>query len=343
MVNEKSLTKSLGSRAASAAPVAGWRWWRIVAIVGLGGLWLALSCGSLRCADFLSLPPEIRDMRAERVLAAFCVGGLLSLAGGLLQLLLRNPLADPYVLGVSSGASAGALIFTILLPGALGIYSLQFGALMGAVTAIGLLFLLAGRSVWRDPITIQAASSGIRLILTGVMISSAFGALVSLIFSLSPDTQLRGTLFWLMGDLEGADFIALSILILFVSTTWALRNATRLNILSMGEVGAHLLGVPVRRLQISTLFVASIATASAVTVAGAIGFIGLVVPHSLRLLMGNDQQRLLPVSVFVGGVVLALADLLARTLVAPMQLPVGVITALVGAPVFMVLLTRCRA
>ena len=325
----------------SGSRVTGWRWWSIGAIAGLGALWLALSCGSLSCSDFFSLSPEMRVMRGERVLAAFCVGGLLSLAGGLLQLLLRNPLADPYVLGVSSGAAAGALIFTILLPGALGIYSLQFGASTGAVTAIGLLFLFAGR-VLRGPVTIDPASSGIRLILTGVMISSVFSALVSLMFSLSPDAQLRGTLFWLMGDMEGADFIGLSILTLFVSTTWALSNAARLNILSMGEVSAHLLGLPVRRLQVGMLLVASIATASAVTVAGAIGFIGLVVPHSLRLVMGNDQRRLLPASIFVGGVVLATADLLARTLIAPMQLPVGVITALVGAPLFLLLLARSR-
>lgn len=323
--------------------VRSWRWWGIGVAVGLGALWLTLSCGSLSCTDFFSLSPEIRWMRGERVLAAFCVGGLLSLAGGLLQLLLRNPLADPYVLGVSSGAAAGALIFTVLLPGALGIYSLQFGALTGAVIAIGLLFIFAGRILWRGPITIQPASSGVRLILTGVMISSAFSALVSLMFSVSPDAQLRGTLFWLMGDLEGADFIGLSSVALFLSTAWALSNAAQLNILSMGEVGAHLLGLPVRRLQVGTLLVASIATASAVTVAGAIGFIGLVVPHSLRLLIGNDQRLLLPASVFVGGVVLAIADLLARTLIAPTQLPVGVITALVGAPVFLALLARVRS
>lgn len=336
------LTKSPASKVVSGAHVTGWRWWSIGVIAGLAALWLALSCGSLSCAGFFALSPEIRGIRGERVLAAFCVGGLLSLSGGLLQLLLRNPLADPYVLGVSSGAAAGALIFTIFLPGALGIYSLQWGALTGALTAIGLLFLLAGHILWGGPIKIEPASSGIRLILTGVMISSAFSALVSLMFSLSPDAQLRGTLFWLMGDLEGADFILWSLLALFVCTTWALINAVQLNILSMGEVGAHLLGLPVRRLQVGTLLVASVATASAVTVAGAIGFIGLVIPHSLRLLIGNDQRRLLPASVFVGGVALAIADLLARTLVAPMQLPVGVITALVGAPVFLILLTRSR-
>ena len=322
--------------------VKGWRCWSIGVIAGLGALWLALSCGSLSCSDFFALPPEIRGMRGERVLSAFCVGGLLSLAGGLLQLLLRNPLADPYVLGVSSGAAAGTLIFTILLPGALGIYSLQLGALTGAMTAIGLLFLFAGRVLWVGPVAIEPASSGIRLILTGVMISSAFSALVSLMFSISPDAQLRGTLFWLMGDLEGADFIGLSVLALVACTIWALRNAAMLNILSMGEIGARLLGLPVRRLQIGILLVASFATASAVTVAGSIGFIGLVVPHSLRLLIGNDQRRLLPASVFVGGVVLAIADLLARALIAPMQLPVGVITALVGAPVFLMLLARSR-
>lgn len=311
-------------------------------LAGPGSLWLALSCGSAGCADVLSLSPEIRGMRLERVLSAFCVGGLLSLAGGLLQLLLRNPLADPYVLGVSSGAAAGALVFGIVAPAAVGAYSLQAGALMGALAAIALLLVLAGRALWGKPMANTAVSSGIRLILTGVMIASGFGALVSLLFSLSPDVQLRGTLFWLMGDLEGAEFIGLSGLTLLMALIWTQKNAALLNVLAMGEISARLLGLPVRWLQLSLLLVASVTTACAVTVAGPVGFIGLVVPHSLRLLIGNDQRQLLPAAVFAGGIVLVLADLLARTVVAPMQLPVGVIMALVGAPVFLVLLARSQ-
>jgi len=184
--------------------------------------------------------------------------------------------------------------------------------------------------------------TGVRLILTGVMISAGCGALISLLLSLSDDTGLRGAMFWLMGDLDTTELIWPVWLVLLLSLAWSCRHASVLNVLSHGDLTAHLLGLPVKRLRITALLVASTTAAAAVSVAGAIGFVGLVVPHALRLLMGNDQRRLLPASVLAGGAALCLADLAARSVIAPVQLPVGVITAMVGVPLFLVLLSRSR-
>lgn len=306
---------------------------------------LVLLLGSLCGGAGCYVPSEegwlIFQLRAPRVASAFAVGGLLSLAGALMQLLLRNPLADPYVLGVSGGAAAGALSFSLLLPAAAAIYSLQSGALLGALLATALLLVLARRSLFNE-IVLDSGASSIRLILTGVMISAGFGALITLLLSLSPDAQIRGTLFWLMGELDSSDFVVSAWIVLLLACTWSFTKAKELNVLSHGEATAHLLGLSVRRLQVSLLLVASVSTAAAVTVAGTIGFIGLVVPHALRLVIGNDQRVLLPASVLTGGIALTLADLLARTIAAPTQLPVGVITALIGVPVFLVLLARSR-
>jgi iron complex transport system permease protein len=313
----------------------------ILVVVCLLVLLLGSLCGGAGCY----LPSDERvlvwQLRAPRALSAFAVGGLLSLAGALMQLLLRNPLADPYVLGVSGGAAAGALSFSLLFPVSAALYSLQLGALFGALLATALLFVLARRSFVTE-IVLDSGTGGIRLILTGVMISAGFGALITLLLALSPDAQLRGTLFWLMGELESSDFGGSAWLVLLVASVWSFSRASALNVLSHGEVTAHLLGLRVRRLQASVLLIASVATAAAVAVAGTIGFIGLVVPHALRLVIGNDQRILLPTSVLTGGIALTLADLLARSIAAPVQLPVGVITALIGVPVFLVLLTRSR-
>jgi iron complex transport system permease protein len=310
-------------------------------MIAIAIMTVATACGSMGCVVTADFNDILLQLRLPRVLAAFAVGGLLALAGALLQLLLRNPLADPYVLGLSGGAAAGAMLFTVLMPVAWAAYSLQLGALCGAGLATLLLFILA-RGVLLRQVSLASTSSGIKLILIGVMISSACGAVITLMLSLLPDQQLRSMVFWLMGDLESVEWIWPAWLILLFSLVWPWRHATALNILAHGEVTAQLLGLPVRRLRIMILLVASVATAAAVTVAGAIGFIGLVVPHALRLVMGNNQHHLLPASVLVGGIALTLADLFARTIVAPLQLPVGVITALIGVPVFLVLLVRSR-
>jgi iron complex transport system permease protein len=315
--------------------------WALLIMLSALSVALAVSCGSIGCGSMGLWSDPIFQLRWPRALSAFAVGGLLSLAGALMQLLLRNPLADPYVLGVSGGAAAGALSFSLLFPVSAALYSLQLGALFGALLATALLFVLARRSFVTE-IVLDSGTGGIRLILTGVMISAGFGALITLLLALSPDAQLRGTLFWLMGELESSDFGGSAWLVLLVASVWSFSSANALNVLSHGEVTAHLLGLRVRRLQASVLLIASVATAAAVAVAGTIGFIGLVVPHALRLVIGNDQRILLPASVLTGGIVLTLADLLARSIAAPVQLPVGVITALIGVPVFLVLLTRSR-
>jgi iron complex transport system permease protein len=297
-----------------------------------------VACGASGCDMDFYQSEEILQIRWIRVVMACAVGALLSLSGALLQLLLRNPLADPYTLGISGGAAVGALLSSFFLPFSVLAVGMQFGSMLGAVASILLLFLMARRRLFAAPTMIEAP--GIGLILTGVMIASGFGAIISLLLALSPDTELRGALFWLMGDLDVDGVSAWVWLVLVVVGGWSLWRAPQLNLLAHGEATAHLLGVSVPRLRLQVLLFASLATAAAVSVAGAIGFIGLVVPHVCRLVLGNDQRRLLPASMLLGAAALVLADLVARTIVAPIQLPVGVVTALIGVPVFLFILSR---
>lgn len=316
----------------------------LLSVLAVLALVLSVSCGSSGCsATALWSGDRIYVLlRLPRVVAAFTVGGLLALAGVLMQVLLRNPLADPYVLGLSSGSAAGTLL-ALLAAAHFGVVqdgAVALGAALGAGLAVLLLFGLTQQALRHVPMVAQHASH--RLILSGVMIAAGFGAVVTLALSVAPDTQLRGMLFWLMGDLDNVRFLPLAAVALPLLLAWGVCNANQLNLLARGDGYAQLLGVPVVRLRMLTLCIASFATAVAVMVAGTIGFIGLVVPHAIRLVFGNDQRLLLPASVFVGGSTLALADLVARTVVAPTQLPVGVITALIGVPVFLYLLSRSR-
>ncbi len=306
--------------------------------VSLGVLVAATVCGSSSCGLSNDMLPMIA-LRAPRVISGFAVGGLLALAGALMQLLLRNPLADPYVLGVSGGSAAGALLFGIVLPGSL--LGLQGGALAGALLATAILVVLA-RKRMSAPYAADG-SAGVSLILNGVMVSAGFGALVTLFLSVADDTSLRGAFFWLMGDVDTDSYNGMAWLVLALALVWSIRHAHALNVLAHGVSSAQLLGIPTTRLRFSLLLVASMATAAAVAVAGAIGFVGLVVPHALRLVLGNDQNLLLPASVIGGGVALVLADMVARTVLAPVQLPVGVATAIIGVPVFLYLLNRSRS
>jgi iron complex transport system permease protein len=312
--------------------------WLFLVTLALFAILAAISCGGAGCGLVDLWFDPILQLRWPRVLMACAVGALLSLSGALLQLLLRNPLADPYTLGVSGGAAVGALLTRFVPVLGLVAVSIQMGAILGALFSILLLFVIARRRLLAAPS--PHGPAGIGLILTGVMIASGFGAVTSLILALSPDTELRGALFWLMGDLdvEGVDRWVWIILVLIGG--WAVWNAPKLNLLAHGEATAHLLGLCVPRLRLQVLLFASIATAAAVSVAGAIGFIGLVVPHICRLVLGNDQKRLLPASMLLGAAALVLSDLLARTVVAPVQLPVGVVTALIGVPVFLLILVR---
>ena len=269
----------------------------------------------------------VRELRLPRATAAFAVGGLLAVAGALMQVLLRNPLADPYVLGLSGGAACGAL--AALLVGAAALVTPA--AFAGAVVSTLVVFGLArGSGTWAPT----------RLLLTGIVVAAGWGALIMLMLALAPDAQVRGMLFWLIGDLSGAVHGGRALIALAVVLAIALPFARDATLLARGDATAATLGVPVRMVTFALHALAAAATAVAVTVAGSVGFVGLVVPHAVRLVIGNDQRFLLPASALAGGALLVAADTLARTIVAPAQLPVGVLTALAGVPLFLWLLRR---
>jgi len=272
----------------------------------------------------------ILDLRLPRTLAAFATGGLLAVAGALMQVLLRNPLADPYVLGISGGAAVGALLAMI---SGLGLAWVSGSAFAGALLSTLIVFGLAhGTGSWTPT----------RLLLTGVVVAAGWGAVITFLLAVRPSPELPGMLYWLMGDLAHARGNALPWLTLFVIIALALPLGRSLNVLARGPLQAAVLGVPVRRLEWTVYLLAALVTAVAVTTAGTIGFVGLIIPHMLRLVIGNDQRLLLPASALAGGILLTLADTLARTIIAPEQLPVGVITAMLGVPVFLFLLYRSR-
>ena len=310
-----------------------------LALAALAGVAFSLVVGSLSLSlvdvsrallgEDAGLAGEIvRGLRLPRALAGLACGGLLALAGTLMQVLLKNPLADPYVLGVSGGASVGAL-FAMLF--GLPLVILHAGAFVGALAAMLLVFGLAhGDGSWTQT----------RLLLTGVIVAAGCGALVALMLSVAPENRLRGMLFWLMGDLSQAESPWLGLVILALGMACVLPFSRDLGLLARGELSAQVLGVPVARLRLLIYILASLFTAVAVNSAGSIGFIGLVVPHLVRLATGNDLRLLLPASVLAGGTLLVAADTLARTIIAPQQLPVGVLTALLGVPAFLYLLSR---
>lgn len=269
-------------------------------------------------------------LRLPRALAAWTVGALLSLSGCLMQVLLRNPLADPYILGVSGGASFAALLGMTL---GLGTGLLPPLAWAGALLSILIVFTLArGEGPW----------SGTRLLLTGVVTASGWAALISLLLSLGPDSSLRGMLFWLLGDLSYARLPLWAPVVLAVVFVVCYGMARSLNVLAMGETTARLLGEPTHKLLWVVYLLASVLTAAAVSIAGNIGFVGLIVPHLMRLVVGSDHRILLPTAALFGGLFLVASDTLARTVLAPRQLPVGVVTALLGVPLFLLLLNRAK-
>lgn len=271
------------------------------------------------------------DLRLPRALAAFSTGALLGLAGALMQVLLRNPLADPYVLGVSGGAATGALI--ALLAG-LGTAAATGTAFAGALASTLIVFVLAhGRGSWAPT----------RLLLTGIVMAAGWGAVVSLLLALSPDATLRSMLFWMMGDLAYRSAWQAPLLVLAAALALALPFARTLNVLARGELPARALGVPVQAVNVGIYLTASLVTAVAVVQAGTIGFVGLIVPHMIRLSGGSDHRLVLPGAALGGGLLLTVADMLARSVAAPRALPVGIITAAIGVPLFLYLLLRTRS
>ena len=312
----------------------------LLVILAFGSLLLALFSGSVSL-DWTELWASIGgsqseqtssnlilELRLTRALGAFATGGLLSLAGALMQVLVRNPLADPYVLGISGGAAVAALLSMLL--GLTGVW-LTGSAFGGALFAMLLVFGLArGRGSWTPT----------RLLLTGVVLAAGWGALISFILAISPDSNMRGMLFWLMGDLSysHSPMPALLMLLLGLLLSWPLGRD--LNVLIRGELQAGALGIDSNRVQGILFLMASLLTATAVVQAGSIGFVGLVIPHIMRLIGLTDHRLLLPAAALAGGSLLVLADTLARTILAPQQLPVGIITALLGVPLFLYLLRR---
>jgi iron complex transport system permease protein len=272
----------------------------------------------------------VRELRLPRAIAGFATGSALALAGALLQVLLRNPLADPYVLGVSGGAAVGALSAMLL---SLAAWAVPAAAFAGAVASTAIVFGLArGEGPW----------SPLRLLLTGIVVAAGWAAIVALILTLAPETQLRGMLFWLIGDLSSPPLTWTPLAVVLLALAVAMSFARDFNALARGETLAAAVGVDIVRLPWLLFALAALLTAIAVTVAGAIGFVGLIVPQGIRLVVGNDQRFVLPASALGGGLLLLVADTLARIVAAPSQLPVGVITAMIGVPLFLVLLARDR-
>ncbi|HEY4551988.1 MAG TPA: iron ABC transporter permease [Bacillaceae bacterium] len=279
----------------------------------------------------------VMNIRLPRVLLAGLVGASLAIAGAAFQGLLRNPLADPYTLGVSSGASVGAVVtlfFQITLPFA-GLFTLP---LLSIVSAFGTIMLVVffARSIDR-------AMRVETIILTGIIFSSFLGALISLIIALSGE-ELRQIIGWLLGSvsMRGWSYIYIMLPFTLIGSLILFLNARELNAMSFGEERARHLGVNVSRRKYAVLAAGSMLTGAAVAVSGTIGFVGLVIPHLTRLIWGPDHKHLIPLSTLIGAGFLMLADLAARMIIQPAELPIGVITAMIGAPVFAAILVKRR-
>lgn len=305
----------------------------LLVIASLASVALALSIGSVSNAD----AAIIYQLRLPRVLAAFAVGGLLAMSGALLQVLTRNPLAEPSVLGVSGGASVGAL--AVLMMGGAGTIWVAGGAWIGAVVVMLLLWLLVG----------GYSAHPSRMLLAGVMIATACGAISTLMITFASNVAMPGMIHWLMGDLDSVISLeavgaVLGVWLSVLFLVW--RLSPKIHLLQLGTDKALTLGVDVSYVQWMMVLLSALSAAAAVSIAGSIGFVGLLVPHLLRALIvkkhGPDQKFLLPASALLGGTFLVLADMFARTIITPSQLPVGIITALIGVPSFLWILSRFR-
>lgn len=272
------------------------------------------------------------DLRLPRVLMAVVVGAALAVAGVVMQAVTRNDLADPYLLGISSGASAGAVAVITLL-GAAAPIGLTLGAAAGSLVSFGVLMLLL----------LGATLSATRVVLTGVLVGQLFSALTSLLLLAKGDADAtRGVLFWLLGALGAARWNTLLIVtvvtIIGVIALWTLSRY--LDTMGFGDGTANTMGVPVTWLRVTVLVIVALMTAATVSVVGAIGFVGLIVPHAVRMLIGPGHAQLIPLSAVAGAILLVVSDALSRTLFAPQEIPVGVVTALIGVPSFFLILRR---
>jgi iron complex transport system permease protein len=279
----------------------------------------------------------VLSIRLPRVLLALVVGSSLAIAGASFQGLLRNPLADPFTLGMSSGASVGAvltLFFSINLP-LLGLFTLPVISILGSLLTVFLVLTFA-RKVDR---TMKVET----IILTGIIFSSFLGSVISLMIALSGE-ELRQIIGWLLGSvsMRGWDYIFIIFPFFIAGTLILMLNAKELNGMSFGEDQARHIGISVQKRKYMILIAGSILTGAAVAVSGTIGFVGLVIPHFIRRIIGYNHQHVLPLSVISGGAFLVVADLISRTVISPSELPIGVITALIGAPIFAYILLKKR-
>ncbi|HVB56524.1 MAG TPA: iron ABC transporter permease [Candidatus Acidoferrales bacterium] len=270
-------------------------------------------------------------LRLPRIALGILVGAALSTAGAGFQALLRNPLADPYVLGVSSGAALGAILSLIALPFTPG--AIQAAAFAGAAATIAAVYFLGRRGGQLDSAT---------LLLAGIVAATFLSAVIIFLMTSLSGRDLRGMAFWLMGDLSSSPAVNLRwlYLVLIIALGSIYTTSADLNLILTGEQEARHLGVNVNRVKLVVYVAASVLTGLAVSVSGAIGYVGLLVPHVMRMLFGTDYRLLIPTSAIGGAIIIVVADLLARTIVAPTELPVGAMTAIAGAPVFIYLMRR---
>ncbi|MBL7106228.1 MAG: iron ABC transporter permease [Phycisphaerae bacterium] len=275
------------------------------------------------------------NIRIPRIILAAVVGAALACAGVVFQALLRNPLADPYILGISSGAGLGVTIavlsginYTFMTMPAISLF-----AFIGAIATVWLVWFIAGFTGRRQVTA---------MLLAGVVVNAFFSAMIMFLSSIAKSQQLQSTIFWLMGNIQEQSFVALWIIagIVLFGICGLFLIAPQLNILSFSNRDAQTIGINTTKIQLIAFAIASLITAIAVSISGLIGFVGLIIPHAVRLTFGPDHRQLIPLSAIISAAFLVIADTFARTIIAPAQLPVGIVTAVIGGPFFLILLVK---
>lgn len=300
----------------------------------LGILLNKLSLFNIEATWTSSQEAIIWNLRLPRIILSVLIGAMLAVSGTAFQGILRNPLADPYILGISSGAALGAATSILFFPNIaiIGSFTLPLFALVGSVITLGVVLALTN---------IHNQRGNEVLILAGVIVQAFTGAILTFLIAISGE-QMQTIIFWMMGSLANKDWLDVLIIIPYflIGIMYLITQTRELNVLVLGEQSAAHLGMDVEKKKLTILFAASILSASAVSIVGIIGFVGLIIPHLVRLLVGSDHRVLLPISILAGAIFLLWTDTLARSLISSREIPIGVITALIGAPFFAFLLRR---